>query len=318
MMLQRTDLGDAPKVVKALKYLSENRNNESPETLDLALNSLAIAKKVPGSRGQALVNKCTYAIGEIYTSLGQCEKAIPYLEEVTKISPSKLEEPGISMADYWTCKGYLARCYLASGRKDEAKKLAREVAWCQWQNGDEEALLVAISLHDEATIMKLLDDSNGKKHIVRLGKICRLNRRYDLSQLCMERGKNTAITEEEHIEYGLEQTRLYLAMGQKENAAKYLHKMFEEYNLAAYAWSKKQRAVIEVVHLLVSTNLLSDAEKIAFEGSAREKPKLQLLRAHVLAAKGEFAAARSYLDDSMIVHEPETGKKIWVFAELCG
>ena len=309
--LARTDLGAAPKVLKALKFLDDNRDDADAEMLDLALETLNIAKSVPNPRGKALTARATYGVGEIYNSIGKCNEAIPYLEEASKISPTNLVAPGLTMGDYWTAKGFLATCYLATGRRAEAQALAREVASSPWQSGYTEALLVAIQTHDERTAKKLIEDSNSNKRLLKLGKICRAYGRPDLAKLCMDRGKNASITSEDKLEYGFEQIRLYISLGEIDKAKECMQNLNQSEDLSEYAWSKKQRSVIEIVSMLIRLNLMDEAHKIAFDRSS-DKAKLKVLKADILAKRGDFSGARDLLanETGLKVMAPGTNQRV--------
>jgi hypothetical protein len=133
----------------------------------------------------------------------------------------------------------------------------------------------------------------------------------------MKREKMILLTSEDNIEYSLELTRMFLSQNKIDEARKCMQHLYQTEDLCGFTWRKRKRPVIEIVSLLVRLGLIDEASKIAFSGTL-DKPKLKLLKAHILARKGDLAGARALVADesNLTVIDPYTKKKVHVLDRI--
>lgn len=313
-LFARSDLPASHRVQAVLEFVQTHEDD--PSAIELCAKAYELAEKQLSRSRPGLTHRIMFALALLYCSTANSKMAIPLLQKVVSLEPELRQRwkkndsnEDLVLKDIGTARGLLGLSYWHLGEKANAEYLAEIIAAEPYNGGDSEAMVICIESGNHELAKLIISNSHTAPSILDLTVLCRRYRNWTLVQYCLERAQKLTQDEYTPIYTKTEQGFFYYLTNQTDKARKLLSGVSNDKGLLYALGNLRQvNHVIELAGLLELLGLHKDAVAVA-NSNSNGVLQFNLLKAHLCARDKDYAKARTYLTDSMIIVDLETKKK---------
>ena len=311
-----------PVWVRCKEILSLPASN-SDESIKLAEVAYNLGKKLPPSKKSYYFDSIRNLIGK-YNVRAEYEKALAIGMPLAIIKLQKLDSlpEGAEAQSILGIKAQISHTLLRTNRKEDALRLAREVAdWeLSYRNSTVDALEVLIDADDKESIKKLIEHTGYSGKVIDYARTFRKSKNLPMAQYClnealkrMESGSPRIQNELEMKlrtgarlkEWQLEEAMICNAKGEREKAIKKVRELLDELKQVA----KADLDLDVVTEALVELGMTKEGIEYLSAISGNDLAKrMNLARLLVLEKRFDEAKQRLLTEDALL--DPRTGKFI--------